>query len=86
MSDQQPAPSAQTRDVITSVAARLNRTPAQPLDQTDLRIHINETVYDNHPSTHPDELIPKVRAVLPELPSGATCGEYARQLRQADAR
>lgn len=82
MSQQQPKPGTQARDVIASVATRLNRTPSQPLDQTELVIHINETVYDNHPGTHPDALIPQVRAALPELPSDSTCGEYARTLRE----
>jgi hypothetical protein len=73
--------SKQTRDVIAAVANRLNRTPAQPLNQTDLRIHIGETVHQEHRGSHPDDVIPPVRAAMPDLPAGATCGEYAAQLR-----
>jgi hypothetical protein len=75
--------SKQTAQVITTLAARLNRTPAQPLNQTNLRIHIGEVVHQEQPGTHPDRLIPAVRAVLPTLHAGATCGEYAVLLRAA---
>jgi hypothetical protein len=79
----QPSPRGQAAQVITTLAARLNRTPAQPLNQTDLRIRISEVVHQEHKGAHPDQLIPAVRAALPALDAGATCGEYAALLRTA---